>query len=380
MEGVTPKTWVEVSAEALVGNARALRKLLGPHVQQMAVVKANAYGHGLTLAANALQECVDWFGVDSITEAIALRDSGISKPILIMGYTVPENIHRVVEGRFSQVCYTRDAVSLLSEAASAKNPAKVHLKIETGIARQGIHRFDLPAFLHYLKTLPNVVVEGVATHYANVDEAEDPTYAEQQLQHFNDALTVLRSMNVEPTVTHTACSAAAILYPQTHFSMVRIGIAMYGMWPIDESRVKEIERSTGVELTPALSWKTRIAQVKDLEAGSPVSYGLTERVERDSQVAVLPIGYWDGYDRGLSRIGEVLIHGKRAKVLGRVCMNIIMVDVTDIPDAREHDEVILLGSQGDESIRAEEHAKQLATITREIVTRINPVIPRIKVK
>ena len=376
----TNKTWVEISAGTLRANAKALRMSIGPRVLLMGVVKSNAYGHDAKIVVSTLSADVDWFGVDSLKEAENIREYGSKKPILILGYTPKEDLKHVVRGGFSQVCYTRKAVKTLSLSATKRYPAKVHIKIETGTSRQGLHVYDLPAFLRYIKGLPHVHIEGVSTHFANIEDTKDNTYAMKQLAHFNDAKSVFESLSAEPAIYHTACSAAAILHPETHFGMVRAGIALYGLWPSQETMDAANAGGRAVKLRPALTWKTMIAQVKPLKKGAPVSYGLTETVKRHSRVAVLPVGYFDGYDRHLSSSGEVLIRGKRAKVLGRVCMNMIIVDVTDIPSAKEDDEVVLIGKQGKETISAEEIAERIDTINYEVVTRINPLLPRITVK
>lgn len=345
----------------------------------MAVVKSNAYGHGLETVVKALGDECDWFGVDSLSEAEAVREAGSEKPVLILGYTLLEDLPHVVERGFSQVCYSRRVLAKMADAGSPNRPAKAHIKVETGTSRQGVHVYDLPALLGYAKTLSDLVVEGASTHFANIEDTEDPSYAMEQLLHFKDAVKVMKSLQVEPDILHTACSAAAILYPETHFSLVRAGIALYGLWPSEQTRLAAQRGEVRVPLVPALTWKTRIAQVRRLSKDAPVSYGLTERVARDSDVAVIPVGYWDGFDRKLSSVGEILVRGRRAKVLGRVCMNMTVVDVTDIPGAAPEDEVVLIGRQGDEEITAEELADRFGTINYEAVTRINPMIPRILV-
>lgn len=378
MSVVAPKTWVEISAKALRGNMRELRRLIGQEVRHMAIVKANAYGHGLAEVVDAVAEDADWFGVFSLEEGLQVRQR-TDKPILILGATLAENLPTVIAEGFSQACSTREAVQAMSAAASAGCPAKVHLKIETGTSRQGIHVQDLQGLLGHMKELPHLTLEGAFTHFANIEDTTDDSYAKQQLARFENALEVFAEAGMTPEITHTACSAAAMLHPSTHRSMIRTGIALYGLWPSDETKVSMRHLGRDITLTPALTWKTRILQVKPLAIGTPVSYGLTEKVTRDSRIAVLPAGYWDGYDRGLSSVGEVLVHGKRAKVLGRVCMNMTIVDVTDIREAADGDEVVLLGRQGTECIAAEELARKLGTINYEIVTRINPLLPRVTV-
>lgn len=380
MARIAPKTWIEISRSALRANARALSAASSRNTGLMAVVKSNAYGHGLREVVKTLgaRDCA-WFGVDSLREAIGVRDTGSKKPVLILGYTPRTNARLVVSRGFSQVAYSRPMIDALSRAGSKRRPAKVHLKIETGTSRQGIAQKDLGAFLRYVKRYPSIKIEGISTHFANIEDTTDPSYAMRQLRRFEDALIICRSYGIEPEQIHAACSAAVILYPQTHFTLVRTGIALYGLWPSECAKSTADALGRRVTLRPALTWKTIVAQVKKLEKGTPVSYGLTERVRRDSVVAVLPIGYWDGFDRALSSVGEVLIRGKRAKVLGRVCMNMVVVDVTDIPGVRIEDEVVILGVQESDAITAEEVAKRLDTINYEVVTRINPTLPRILV-
>jgi len=228
-----------------------------------------------------------------------------------------------------------------------------------------------------IKKYPQINIEGIYTHYANIEDTTNHSYARQQLKRFKEAIELLKKNGIKIPLKHTACSAAVILFPETYFDMVRLGISMYGLWPSPETFVSAKEKSRKLNLEPALTWKTKIAQIKQIKAGTPISYGLTERVSQDSKIAVLPIGYWDGYDRKLSGIGNVLIRGRRCKVLGRVCMNMIIVDVSHISDVKLEDEVVLLGKQESEEITADELAQKIGTINYEVVTRINPLIPRI---
>lgn len=372
----TAKTWIEVSRAALRHNAAVLRSVIGPKVRLMAVVKANAYGHGLPETVKALGRAVDWFGVDSLEEAEAVRAAGGRQPVLILGCVPGAALTHVVRQGFSIVVYDLASLRALDRLASARRPAKVHLKVETGTARQGVLLEDLSALAKAMKKFRHVVLEGLSTHYANIEDTTDPGFARRQLRLYEQALTILEAQGLRPSVRHTAASAAALIYPETRFDLVRAGLALYGMWPSKETRATMRERGAATGLRPALAWKAMVAQVKELPAGTPVSYGLTEKVTRSSRVAVVPVGYSDGYDRGLSSVGQVLIRGRRAKVLGRVCMNMTVVDVTDIPGARAGDEVVLLGRQGKETVTAEEIAGKIGTINYEIASRINPLIHR----
>jgi alanine racemase len=366
------KTWLEISQSALQANARGLKRFIGKKTDLIAVVKSNAYGHGTTSVVRSLSTIADRFAVDSIDEA-NVAAAHTKKPILILGYTLRDRLQEAVRRGYGLTTYASETIEVLSKIATTRHPAKLHLKIETGTSRQGILPTDLPQFIRRILKNKHLRIEGVSTHFANSEEAHDPSYAMEQLQRFETAVAELALLGVHPPVMHTACSAAAILHPQTRFTAVRAGIALYGLWPSEETREFAPQN---LRLTPALTWKTVIAQVKHLPTGTPISYGRTERLKRDSRIAVLPIGYWDGYDRALSSQGNVLIRGKRAKILGRVCMNMCMADVTDIPSARIEDEVVLLGHQGKERIYAEELAEKAKTINYEIVTRINPLIPR----
>src|SRR5512142_1176364 len=322
------KTWVEVSRSALVENATTLKRATGPKTALMAVVKSNAYGHGIPETVKALAKApVDWFGVDAMREAEAVRRAGTKKPVLILGYTPFADAARAVRQGFSQIVYNKENVARLAKAGTRRRPAKVHLKLETGTSRQGILPEDLPSFAAYLRRLPTVQVEGVSTHYANIEDTTDPTYAMGQRSRFEAMVATLAKEGVKPPMIHSACSAAVLLYPETHYAMARSGIAMYGLWPSKETRVSAMQKGKSPTLRPALAWKTVVAQTKTLPEGSPVSYGLTERLGRRSRVAVIPVGYWDGFDRKLSSVGRVLVRGRRAKVLGRVCMNMCVIDV-----------------------------------------------------
>lgn len=371
------KIQVEISKDALRHNFKAVASLVKP-AKVMAVVKSNAYGHGLLEVARAVHGLTDWFGVDNIDEALALRHAGIKKSILILGYTRIDRIVDAVRHNISFVAYDIESLRVASRVGSRKRPARVHLKLETGLTRQGLSTGDLEAVSALLKRVRTVTVEGASTHYANIEDTNDDAYAMKQLVRFEKFLDVLKEHGIEPTVTHTACSAAAILYPDTRFNLIRLGISLYGLWSSDRTQASSQRLGITLSLRPALTWKTIIAQVKRVPKGTPVSYGLTEYTKRDSKIAVLPIGYWDGYDRaGMSSRAEVLIRGKRCRILGRVCMNMCMADVTDVPGVKAEDEVVLLGRQGREAVTAEHLADLCGTINYEIVTRINPLIPRV---
>jgi len=381
------KTWVEISRHDLTSNIKAFRHHIGEKTAIMAVVKANAYGHGLRLTAQVADKAgAAWFGVDNVDEALELRRNGIRKPILVLGYTLNSRLKDCINNSISFVVYNLDTVRALRRLhlkPVGPHPSKnakaafVHLKIETGTTRQGVAGEELRILARELKKTPGVVIEGASTHYANIEDTTDSTYAKLQLKRYQEGLRLLKSEGIDPPWKHTACSAAAILYPQTYFNLARIGIAMYGLWPSKETLAVAKREKRVISLIPVLTWKTVVAQIKSVKKGSPVSYGLTEHVTRDSRLAILPVGYWDGYDRrGLSQTGQVLIRGHSCKIVGRVCMNMCVADVTDVRGIKVEDQVVLLGRQGREIITAEDLAAKIGTINYEVVTRINPLIPR----
>lgn len=384
------KTWVEISRSALSSNIKAFRRHVGPGTSIMAVVKSNAYGHGLVETAKLADKAgAVWFGVDNVDEGLALRRAGITKPILVLGYTLEDRLSDCVENRLSFVVYNLSAAKALRRlklAPLGPRPAKntkaafVHLKIETGTSRQGVAGEELKRLVKELRRTPGVVIEGASTHYANIEDTTDSSYAELQLARYRENLEMLKREGIDPPWKHTACSAAAILFPETYFNLARLGIAMYGLWPSKETLAVAKRQKRMLTLKPALAWKTVIAQIKRLPKGTPISYGLTERTTRPSKIAILPIGYWDGYDRrGMSNVGQVLVRGRRCKVMGRICMNMCVIDATDVPGVAVEDEVVLLGRQRRETITAEELASKMDTINYEVVTRINPTSRRIVV-
>lgn len=341
----------------------------------MAVVKANAYGHGILAISSVLQKGgIGWLGVNSLEEGILLRQNKINLPILVLGYIPLNSLSQAIVNNLSFVVYNRETLNKAGEEAKKlKRQAKIHLKIETGTNRQGVAAEELLTFIRKLQRAPLVSLEGVYTHFANIEDALDSSFAMGQLKKFKEAIKTLEKAGINIPLKHTASSAAAILFEKTHFDMLRIGIALYGLWP---SREVKIASRSKFDLKPVLAWKTKVAQVKKVKKGEKIGYGCTFTVKKDSTVAVLPIGYFDGYDRRLSNCGEVLIKGKRAPVVGRVCMNMIMIDTTEVPGVKLEDEVVLLGKQGRDEISADELAEKIGTINYEVVSRINPMIPR----
>jgi alanine racemase len=380
-------SWVEISAQNLRHNMGVFRRLVGPDRVICPAVKSNAYGHGLKeCAAVMLESCpsgekgANWLGVNSLFEAFELRDAGINAPIYIMGYIALSELEIAVKSGFHFVVYNRETLAKLDEICKKENlPAFTHIKVETGNNRQGVLKKDLPDFLDYYKKNSMIKAEGVSTHFANIEDTVDHSYAEYQLANFKQMVEAIKSHGLNPTYFHCANTAATILFPDTYFNMVRTGIGNYGLWPSSETLISAKQAGINIELKPVMTWKTRIAQVKNIAAGEFIGYGCSYKTSTPTRLAILPVGYYDGYDRNLSNRSYVLIHGKRAPIRGRVCMNIAMADVTYIPEAALEDEVVLIGKQGDENISVEQIAGWIGKINYEITTGINGKIKRVVV-
>ena len=373
--------WVEISRENLTHNVKTFRKLIGKDRVLCPAVKANAYGHGMTECAPVILEAgADWLGVNSLEEALKLRERGVKTPIYIMGYVPKDRLEETVRNNFRFVVYNEETLNRLASICNnTKSEALTHLKLETGNNRQGVRKEELERFMDIYRKNPLIKLEGLATHFANIEDTVDHSYLDFQLDNFKKMLAIIKAMGFDPPYKHCANTAAAILFPKTYFNMARTGIGTYGLWPSNETLISAHHEGVKVDLKPVMSWKTRIAQIKDVPEGDFVGYGCTYRTQRESRIAVLPVGYYEGYDRELSNLGYVLIDGKRAPVRGRICMNMTMVDVTNIPEAKVEDEVVLLGSQKDECISAEQMAEWLKTINYEVVTQIHESIKRVLV-
>ncbi len=412
MDTLRLNTWLEISEGAYARNLAFFRRLVGPGVELAAVVKANAYGHGMELVAGlAARHGADSFCVHSLDEALRLRRAGFTQDVLIMGHVPLARLAEAVAEDFRLVLYNLESARRLAELAADRGPVRVHLKIETGTHRQGIDDPDLGAFLELLRRHGRrqrplgggggyLQVDGVYTHFANIEDTTDPAYARRQLDRFHRAVERLRAAGLDPGKRHAACSAATLVFPRTHFEMVRLGVSQYGLWPSKETFLSYrmagasanggphrdppdgLVRTAGAadRLEPILTWKARISQLKRVPAGRLVGYGCTWQTPRETRLAVLPVGYADGYDRRLSNQAYVLVRGRRAPVRGRVCMNLTLVDVTDVPGVELEDEAVLLGRQGDQRIAAGRLAELAGTIHYEITSRLAADLPRIVVE
>lgn len=362
------KTWVNIDVNALKQNFINLSKIVGDDVKKMAVVKSNAYGHGMHECAKIFTDAgADFLGVDSIEEAVELRQAGSETPILVLGWTPEEYYQSASEENISITISSMDSLKKAIDVADElKTPLKVHIKADTGLHRQGFLENEMNEVVELLKD-SKIVVEGLYTHLAAAETPKLEEYTKKQITEFKKWIDAFKNMD---PITHSGASAAATIYADTHFDMVRLGISMYGLWPSEEVR----ERSKGkLEISPALSWEAKVSEVKEIKEGEPVGYDCTEKVDRDSKIAVIPIGYWHGVPRASSRKGVVMINDKEAKILGNVSMDMIIVDVTDIKDVFPGSTATIIGK----GISAEDFAKTSDSINYEVVTRINQNIPRI---
>ena len=346
------------------------------------VVKANAYGHGLRpIVTLAEKYGADSYCVHSLEEALTLRSWGIKKDILVMGPVPSSGLEEAVVHNLRLALFNRETLELLDQISRRlQKPIRVHLKLETGTYRLGITQEELAFFLERLHQTTLVQLEAAYTHFANIEDTTDHSYAFTQMARFQQMVKLIQKAGYPQLKLHTACSAAVLLFPETHFHLVRLGVSQYGLWPSRETylsyKIKHNRQGMTV-LRPVLTWKTKVGQIKFVPPKETIGYGRTYQTSRLTQLAVLPVGYADGYDRRLSNQSYVLIRGRRAPVRGRICMNLTMVDITDIQGVRVGEEVVLLGHQGQESISAESLAALIGTINYEIVTRINPSLPRI---
>ena len=364
-------TWAEIDLDAIAENVRAIKQHIGDRVELIAVVKANAYGHGAVPVAHAaLQAGATRLAVHRMTEGIELRQAGISAPIIIMGYTPPSGVEQIIQWNLTPSLITLEFAESLSSLASSKGiQIPAHIKVDTGMNRYGILPPEVLGFSQSLLRLPGLFLEGLFTHFATADWNEQ-VFIRRQLAVFNDVVAVLQANHIEIPILHAANSATTFRLPDAHFNAVRIGIAMYGLDPSDEW-------SPVFEIRPALTMKSLVSRVRDIPAGVGISYGRTYITEKAIRVALVPTGYGDGFHRILSNKGEVLIRGKRAPILGRICMDQFVVDISGIPCVKQDDEVVIIGRQGEDTIRAEEIARLAGTINYEVTTSLLPRVTRV---
>ncbi|MFH1388349.1 MAG: alanine racemase [Patescibacteria group bacterium] len=368
------RTWIEINQSALKNNYNTFRSLIDPKCLLMAIVKSNAYGHSLIDFSRTVENLkIDWLGVDSIVEAESLRKAGLKKPILVLGYTLQNKIKEAIKKNISLTVADLPTLKSFKEIKNNKK-LKIHIKIDTGMNRQGFFISEIPNVLKILKSQPNIILEGVYTHFSSAKNPSFPSTTLHQIEEFKKNIDLFELAGFKKFLKHAAATSGTIIFPQSHFDLVRIGIGLYGLWPSKE--IKEAFKNK-IKLKPILSWKTIICQIKKIPKKSKIGYDLTETLSRASRVAILPIGYWHGFPRSLSNIGKILIHGNEAKVLGRVSMDMISVDITDIKNVKIGDEAIIIGESNKSKISIDDMAYLSNTVNYEIVTRLNPLIKRI---
>jgi len=360
-------TLAQIDGGALRRNLAALRACLRPEVQLLAVVKADAYGHGAGPVASLFEHAgADAFGVATVEEGVELRAAGIRRPILILAGARAAQIDEVSAHDLSVAVVDRAMLADLRAALRGRSLA-IHVKIDTGMGRLGVAPEDLPALLAELRQAREIRVEGLFSHFANADLG-NADFVAYQLRLFREAIEMARRAGVQPPSVHIANSAATVAVPDSHFSLVRPGIALYGIAPTPQCPIA---------LEPAMRLVTRIVQIKTVPAERPLSYGQTFVTHRPSRIATIPIGYADGYDRRLSNRARVLVGGRRAPVVGRVCMDLTLIDVTDVPGVSPDDEVVLWGRQENATIGVEEVAAWQDSIAYEVLTRLGKRVPRV---
>lgn len=365
------RTWIEISASAVRQNLRSFQRLVGPRVGIMPVIKANAYGHGLTELATILRrEKTSAYGVAYGEEALHLRASGYRGRIVVLSSWQPSDLPQLIQKNIELVTWDWQSFDAINAAAkrSQRRPM-VHLKLDTGTTRIGFLLSDLPKLQRIVIQESRLKIVGLFSHFANAEERSMRRTNEQLKRFTTHNNTLSLPGRVE---RHISCTAAILRYPEAYFGLVRLGIGLYGLWPSDAIQAWVNADNPKFRLEPALAWYTRLAQVKTVPKGTGIGYGSTVIAKRPTRVGVLPIGYADGYDRRLSNSGWVIVHGRRAPVLGRVCMNLVMVDVTNIPTASVHDHVTLLGP----GVSVADWSHTTSALNYELVTRLSPLLPR----
>ncbi len=371
-------TWVEISKQAIQHNISQFKKIIPQSTSIMAVVKSNGYGHGMVQTAKiAASMKSTWIGTVNLNEALELRKKNIRSRILVLSYFDPLRLNEAIKRSITLTVYGYKAAKTIDTiAARLKKRVPIHFKIDTGTSRLGLLPEESVTVIKKISALKHIFVEGVFTHFA---DAENPNQkvTNRQINQFNNVIKDLSNSGIEIPIKHCACSAATILNKMSHLDVVRIGISLYGLYSIESNGGASARAKKRLHLKPALSWKSKILQVKTIPARSSIGYGQTFKAKKRMTIALIPVGYWDGLDRKASNKGSVLVRGQRCKIRGRICMNLTVIDVTHIKNVRAGDVVTLIGTSGKAEISADELADITDTINYEVVTRINPLIPRI---
>ncbi len=366
------KTWVEIKEKSIASNIQSFKQLLAPKTKLWSVVKSNAYGHGLVPFSQITStHGAQGFCVDSVPEGLKLRKNGIKKPILVLGPTLFRELYAAAH--VSDITVTVSNSDALKQLIHSKLKTKFHLKIDSGMHRQGFYVSDIPQAIKLIKNNNlQSQLTGAYTHFASAKDINYPTYTDFQFEQFQKSLAILEKSGFKNITRHAAATGGTLVNPKYHLDAVRIGIGLYGLWPSKELLLQ----TKRLPLKPALSWHTLISEIKMLRKGDYVGYDLAERVTKPTKIAILPIGYWHGFPRTLSGIGEILINGKIAKVIGRVSMDLVVVNANGIA-CKTGDKATIIGTQRGTELSAFDVAQKMGTIHYELITRINPLIERI---
>lgn len=376
------RTWAEIDLNAIENNFKNIKKLINKNTKILCVLKADAYGHGAEFLVKEYERLgADWFGVSNLNEGIQLRNSGATKPILIFGYTNPNAAALLNKYNISQAVFSYEYAQELQKACQTSGVnVNIHLKIDSGMSRIGFlahtkdERETSVKEISKINQMDELNIEGIFTHFAVADDiTHNKTYTEKQFANFSNMISELENLNIKLPLKHCCNSGGIINFPHMQLNMVRAGIILYGIHPSNETRGK-------IDLQPAMQLKAVVSQVKSVPAGTSVSYGITFTSPKEMKIASVTIGYADGYSLKFSNNSEMLVHCKRAKIVGRVCMDQLMLDVTDIPNVKEGDEVIVFGHSGAEELSADELAQKIGTISYEIICLVGKRVPRIYLK
>jgi len=374
-------SFIELSRANALHNIEQFRRLVSPGTKIASVVKGNAYGHGMPEMIEILEPVVDYFQVDDLLELRELRKH-TDKPTLVLGYVAFDELEEAISLGCEMAIYDAVRLAVLDRLAGSppsppsppsRSRVRLHLKVDTFLGRQGVLPEDVAAFLEEFQRYPNLELAGVYSHFANIEDTRDFSHAQRQIDAFHD----VRRLVGPNVMTHMSSTSGALVYERDKAQnpLVRIGIGTYGMWPSEYMRLD----NRSMELRPVMRWVTHVAQVKTVPVDFPIGYGLTYRTTRETQIAIVPQGYADGYSRSFGNMGKVLIRGQECPILGRIAMNMVTVDVSHLDGLRAEEEVVLLGTQGTKRISAERLAENSGTINYEITTQVSPLLPRIVV-
>lgn len=367
----TPLNCIELSRSNALHNIAQFRSLLHPETQIACVVKGNAYGHGMPEMIEIFEPVVDYFQVDDLLELRELRRHS-AKASLVLGYVARHELEEALSLGCELAIYDRERLPILDSAAAQLGiRARLHLKVDTFLGRQGVLPDQVESFLEEFSGYPHLELAGIYSHFANIEDTRDFSHAQRQIDTFHE----VRALVGPGVLTHLSSTSGVLVYERDkgQNQIVRLGIGAYGMWPSEYMRLD----NKGMELRPAMRWVSHVAQVKTVPVDFPIGYGLSYQTTRETQIAVVPQGYSDGYSRAFANVGRVLIRGQECPVLGRVAMNMFTVDVSHLPELQAEEEVVLLGTQGSKRLSAERLGEMSGTINYEITTQVSPLLPRV---